>query len=114
LKTIKQYILNHDSYNTEIWVKNLFGNIVMFVPLGVIIPILNKRYLKTAYFIGLIVSILIVVESVQMLTRVGSFDVDDIILNTLGAMIGLICTNIFIHEYFKPYLKVDSRGDGII
>ena len=30
------------------------------------------------------------IESVQLLTRVGSFDVDDLILNTLGGILGYV------------------------
>jgi glycopeptide antibiotics resistance protein len=87
--TIKSLVYHREYYNTDTWVKNLFGNIVMFIPLGVFIPALNRKLLRPSVFLLVIILILFLVESIQLLTRVGSFDIDDIILNTLGAMIGL-------------------------
>ena len=47
-------------------ITNLFGNVIGFIPYGFILP----------------------VETVQLIAKVGCFDVDDLILNTLGAAIG--------------------------
>jgi glycopeptide antibiotics resistance protein len=96
LKTIKQYINNREYFNLDIWIKNLFGNIIMFIPIGLLLPLLNQRMLKIFKFTGTAMAILFSVELVQMLLRVGSFDVDDIILNTLGALIGLVFTRVVI------------------
>jgi len=96
LKTIKQYINNREYFNLDIWIKNLFGNIIMFIPIGLLLPLLHHRMLKVFKFTGTAVAILFSVELVQMLLRVGSFDVDDIILNTLGALIGLVFTRVVI------------------
>jgi len=90
--TIEQLVMHRDHYSTETWVKNLFGNIILFMPLGVFIPLLNRRFMGIAKFVFLVAAIIFVVECIQMLTYVGSFDVDDIILNTLGAWVGLIIT----------------------
>jgi Glycopeptide antibiotics resistance protein len=89
LHTIKSLVYHRDAYNTDTWVKNLFGNIVLFIPLGVFIPVLNRKLLHPVKCLLVIVLILFLVESIQLVTRVGSFDIDDIILNTLGAIIGL-------------------------
>jgi glycopeptide antibiotics resistance protein len=88
LETIKRYIFNRHSYNQDIWVKNLFGNIILFIPLGLAIPTLNKKYMRVSPFIILVLLILISVELIQMFTKVGSLDIDDIILNAFGALIG--------------------------
>ena len=90
--TIEQLLMHRDHYNTETWVKNLFGNIILFMPLGVFIPLLNQRYLRVANLVILVAVLIFVVECIQMLTYVGSFDVDDILLNTLGAWLGLVIT----------------------
>ncbi|MCM3628599.1 VanZ family protein [Paenibacillus glycanilyticus] len=87
--TIKSLIYNRDAYNTDAWVKNLFGNIVLFIPLGVFIPVLNRRMLHPVRCLTVIILLLLLVELIQLVTRVGSFDIDDIILNTSGAIIGL-------------------------
>lgn len=75
---------------TSPWValSNLLGNIVLFIPLGVILPFYIqtvRKWYKTAV---LTAAIIFVVETVQLLMMLGTFDVDDIILNTLGAVIG--------------------------
>lgn len=78
---------------------NLFGNVACFVPLGFILPFLKSRrwnFIKVT-LLSLLASGL--VEVMQLLTRLGSCDVDDIILNTCGGMTGyilfLICRGIY-------------------
>lgn len=64
-------------------------NVAMFVPFGYLVPATNPRYLRKWSFAmmgGLIVST--VIEGCQMLFCLGQSDVDDIIANTLGAVIG--------------------------
>ncbi|MCR8985470.1 VanZ family protein [Brevibacillus laterosporus] len=65
-----------------------FGNIAAFIPFGVLIPLLYR--VRFGKFISLFVLTILVLETLQALTYLGSFDVDDVISNTLGAMIGYI------------------------
>ncbi|MFJ7365920.1 VanZ family protein [Peribacillus frigoritolerans] len=65
-----------------------FGNIAAFIPFGVVIPLLYRS--SFGKFISLFVLTILVLESLQALTYLGSFDVDDVISNTLGATIGFI------------------------
>lgn len=63
------------------------GNIVMFIPFGFLgwsFPELRK--LKTLIFT--FVSAIVIVEALQYFTRMGIFEVDDIILNTFGVYLG--------------------------
>lgn len=65
----------------------VLGNIMMFIPfgfLGWVIPGLKK--LKPLIF-GFI-SCIVIVEALQYFTRMGIFEVDDILLNTFGVYIG--------------------------
>ena len=65
----------------------VLGNIIMFIPfgfLGWIIPELKQ--LKPLMF-GFI-SCIVIVEALQYFTRMGIFEVDDIILNTFGVYLG--------------------------
>lgn len=96
LKTITSLIVHRDRYNVDTWVKNLLGNIVLFIPLGVIIPAIYKPFLKLSRFLACSLALLITVELIQLITRVGSFDVDDVILNMLGAAIGYLITMILV------------------
>lgn len=67
---------------------NLAGNILGFVPFGMILPIINKnaRGFFFITFLGFTMSL--GVEIVQLATKLGCFDVDDLLLNTLGAAMG--------------------------
>jgi len=91
-QTIKLYIVNRAYFDLDTWVKNLFGNILLFIPIGIILPLLNNRFLKALLFITATLALLISVELLQMVLKVGSFDVDDIILNIAGACIGFSLT----------------------
>ena len=69
---------------------NLFGNLFILTPLGILLPFAWRKkhsvFLITA--IGFLVSM--AVETLQLVLGVGAFDVDDLILNTLGVIVGYI------------------------
>lgn len=96
LDTVGPLLLERERYRTEAWVKNLFGNIVLFIPLGIWIPWLFRSCRMGFKFTWTVILLLLAVELAQLVLRVGSFDVDDIILNTLGAWIGYIAFRLFI------------------
>lgn len=70
--------------------ENIFGNILMFVPLGFLLPILSTKMQKWYWtvFVGAVVSLGI---EVSQLFLVRSTDIDDLILNTCGVVLGYIC-----------------------
>ncbi|WP_144281191.1 VanZ family protein [Chryseobacterium echinoideorum] len=76
--------------NTIRWsdiIKIVLGNVVMFIPfgfLGWIFPKLN--HLKNNLFS--FISAITIVEALQYFTRLGIFEIDDIILNTFGVFLG--------------------------
>ncbi|BCN32266.1 VanZ family protein [Anaeromicropila herbilytica] len=63
-------------------------NILLFIPLGILAPIvINKmRYFRYTIIFGLFCSMMI--EIIQLITERGYFQLDDLIMNTLGAGIG--------------------------
>ena len=75
---------------TILWktiIVNIFGNILIFVPfgfLGIVFPKLNQFWSLILDFLFAI----IILESFQYFTRLGVFDIDDVILNTVGVAIG--------------------------
>lgn len=69
-------------------VMNLFGNIFMFLPLGFFLPTLWQGLRRLWRVLLLTAAIVTAVELIQMLTLVGSCDIDDLILNLLGAALG--------------------------
>ena len=67
---------------------NFFGNIFLFIPWGVLLPACFERMRFFRRFAILTLVTLIAVETIQILTMLGSFDVEDIMLNMAGACNG--------------------------
>ena len=77
---------------------NVFGNIIMFIPFGFLGFIFPKfRNFKTLMLAFL--SILIIVEALQYFSRLGVFDVDDVLLNSLGVWLGFVLFKIFNRKF---------------
>ena len=96
-KEIKRFITYRQQLGMFAVLTNLAGNIVIFVPYGFFISMASRErgFFKTLFFS---MGLSLCVEVVQLFTRVGSFDVDDILLNTIGGVIGyiifLICNGV--------------------
>lgn len=73
---------------------NLFGNLICLMPMALFIPMLFKKVDNTKKFLISILSITLAIELIQLITFSGSCDIDDIILNTLGAFIAYKILNI--------------------
>ncbi len=69
---------------------NIIGNILVFVPLGYFLPMLFKKTEKVRYTILFSLILSLIYESLQYFLYLGSADIDDVILNLLGAFIGFI------------------------
>ncbi|MGC5772586.1 VanZ family protein [Paenibacillus pabuli] len=62
------------------------GNIAAFIPFGILIPWLYR--ITFARFMTLFFIAILVLETIQALTLLGSFDINDAIQNTIGAAVG--------------------------
>ncbi len=67
---------------------NVVGNVCVFVPLGAFLPALFTKCQKLFSVLLLTLELSFVVEVIQLVTKIGSFDVDDLLLNTLGGILG--------------------------
>ena len=100
-KTILPYLLGYNG-----WIIagiNLVGNIVPLVPIGFLVPFVYrnmtwKKSLVLAAATGL------AIEGMQVVFRVGIFDIDDLILNGLGVMIGYGVFTI-LAKWIRPRLR---------
>ena len=88
---------------TQWWaLKNLLGNIIPFIPFGFLLPVTYKKFSSaiSVFVIGL--ASILLIESFQFFTKLGSFDVDDIILNMTGIVCGyvifLVTNRLFIRR----------------
>lgn len=79
-----KYVTSEYSY------KNIGGNIVGFIPLGLLLPFLIPVFRNFFGLTGIVLLISLSFELLQLLGGLGSFDVDDLILNTAGGIAGYI------------------------
>lgn len=81
--------------------RNTLGNLALFVPLGILLPLTSNRFrtLRRVLLFALCLSLSI--EAIQFLLRFfgnpRAVDIDDVILNTLGACVGFA-----IYKSFTP------------
>lgn len=92
LRTITLYVraMIRDTINPNIALANLLGNFLLFLPMGIYLPLLFRKVRSLVDFLLYMIPVLSLVELVQLLTKRGSFDIDDLILNLAGAILGFL------------------------
>ena len=71
-------------------VRNVVGNLIMLAPLGVLIPIFFKSLRQVWKMLGIGFLVSLSIEILQLILKVRIFDVDDLIFNTLGVLLGFL------------------------
>jgi glycopeptide antibiotics resistance protein len=87
---IKRFWMNRHTLGHFAMLTNLVGNVVGFLPFGAILPVINRRTRGVFRILLFSFEFSLLVETIQLVTKVGSFDVDDLMLNTLGGVIGYL------------------------
>lgn len=113
-KEIMRFIEYREELGVFAVFANLFGNILIFVPYGFFISMAStSRGVFQTLFYSFALSL--GVEIFQLFARVGSFDVDDLLLNTLGGVLGyilfLIC-NIIRRKCYGQKRKLYKKADS--
>lgn len=107
--TYHQFIISlsdPDENNLHAALENIFGNILMFIPIGILLPMIfvSWRSVKKVTLVCFVFSCLI--EFTQfILGKFGTFrtvDIDDVILNTLGGFLGAL---LFMHLMLRFFNK---------
>lgn len=86
---------------------NLAGNVLMFVPLGFFLPAIWPKLRHLLPFSLLVLACLFLIESLQLFTLLGSFDVDDILLNFIGSLFGFVFWLLTARRYRRSYRPED-------
>ena len=87
-----RYALDARSGLRSFCLTNLIGNIALFLPLGILLPLVSDRFrsFKRVLLVGFCLSLTI--EVIQFVSRFfgipRTVDIDDVILNTLGGCLG--------------------------
>ena len=92
---IRRFIIYRNYVSAGAFLLNLYGNLLVFFPTGCI------RIIIYAFLFSLCI------ETLQLITKVGVFDVDDLMMNTVGGLIGWIiyCIIRFIYHKWKAKNK---------
>lgn len=87
--SIMEYISGNSANIKAFAFSNVVGNIVVFIPLGTYLSLFknDKRVITNLLFIF---AVSLFVEIIQGLLGIGASDIDDIILNCLGGLIGIL------------------------
>jgi len=104
-RQISEYIFRSYLFNTDIIIRNLVGSIIIFIPLGIFLPILFKNYRKISSVIVATILSSFAIQFLQLVFQVGNFDVDKIILHTMGSISG--------YMILKFVLKILNLKDGM-
>lgn len=101
-RTIINYLRYRQTISADIWIYNLAGNIAAFAPLGFFLPAAfgKLQSLKSTFITAFF--LILSAETAQLVTLRGVFDVDDIILNTIGAIVGY-----FIYKLARKVVWLD-------
>jgi glycopeptide antibiotics resistance protein len=95
LRTIIPYLEGKPS--VYVAMENLLGNIFAFSPLGFLLPLLFKKCSKIKNTFLISTGISLFIEVIQVIFYLGSCDLDDLILNVLGSLIGFGIYRLFIY-----------------
>ena len=92
--TVQRYlwVLRHslDPVQCRYAAANLFGNVILFIPCGIFLPLLFPKLNCFWRFLLCMFLVISLVELLQLLTGLGSLDVDDLTLNLCGATVGFL------------------------
>lgn len=88
LRSDLRYWHYHQHYNFDIWFNNTIGNILIWIPLGILLPLVLRRCRRPAVILILSASLALFIEVVQLVTQSGIADIDSILLRIAGAMMG--------------------------
>ncbi|MBD3918438.1 VanZ family protein [Paenibacillus sp. PR3] len=95
-QTISENLNSHSLYDSI----QFYGNVGLFIPFGMFIPFLmNGRRLGIwmyGFVFVLSFALCLLLECTQLICSIGTFDVDDLILNTTGGMLGCVLFHLLV------------------
>ncbi len=88
-RTIRLYLRSvlNGRVSVRSFMLNIVGNLLAFMPMGLFLPLLFERCRKRPVFFLCVSGTVCLIEGMQLLSRRGSCDVDDLLLNVTGAVL---------------------------
>ena len=87
---LRRFIEYREVIGLEGFIVNIFGNILAFTPFGFLLPIISQDNRKLINVTLITLQFSFTIELLQLVFKVGIFDVDDLFMNTLGGIIGYL------------------------
>lgn len=103
-REIKRYIIYRRELGITNFMINIVGNVVAFIPFGFILPAISPRNRKFLNIALLSFELTLSIEIMQLVLQVGTFDVDDILMNLIGGIIGY-----FIFTIGYKFIELSRR-----
>lgn len=100
-KTITAYLSWIGNENIDVWFFNLFGNVLAFMPMGFLLPLVFKKLKSPGAIVLAVLITSSVLEIIQLVAKLGIADIDDVILNTLGGFLGYLALIIVLRLLAK-------------
>ena len=101
---VEDYIAKRELWIIGLAIRNIGGNFILFFPMGIFLPCLFPKTRKFRVTAQVSFCTILSVELTQLLLRRGIFDVDDLILNVSGWLIGFAMLRIpFFHKILKKF-----------
>lgn len=99
-------------------VRNIIGNLCLFIPLSFLLILKDNKYKNILRQTLILLPSILMTELLQMITNVGVFDIDDIILNYLGVLLFIIIMNIVnidkIRKLFNSDFHLKSKTKRVL
>lgn len=99
-------------------VRNILGNLCLFIPLSFLLILKDNKYKNILRQTLILLPSILMTELLQMITSVGVFDIDDIILNYLGVLLFIIIMNIVnidkIRKLFNSDFHLKSKTKRVL
>ncbi len=93
--SIRNYVLSDSANIQRFAFGNVVGNILAFVPLGAYLPLFRRDKRIARNLLPIFIASLLI-EIIQGLFGIGTADIDDVILNCLGGLLGIWGYRIFL------------------
>lgn len=93
-KEIRRFYHYRNQVGMKAFLMNVVGNVIAFMPCGFFLPIVSRRGRRWYNTLLLVFGLSLCIEVTQLVCKVGSFDVDDLFLNTSGGILGYLINRI--------------------
>jgi glycopeptide antibiotics resistance protein len=101
------YLSDHRDPGYQTVLLRTFQSFAIFIPMGFLVPALRKKPMEFEQFIGVPLAIALSIEFAQYVLMTGRSDVDDLILNALGSLLGFALWHLFCE--WIPMHRINLR-----